>query len=620
MEDKQLLSRMCESLKHRGPDRTDFYMDRSISLGVDRLSIIDLATGDQPIGNEDGSIQIVFNGEVYNYHELKSELEAAGHSFRTQSDTETIVHGYEEWGVSVLSHLRGMFAFAIWDSTKKKLFLARDRFGKKPLYYAHIDGIFFFASELKAILRYEYFPRVVDAQVLRQYLALLYIPSPSTIFRASRKLKPGHYLVFEKGEALVHDYWDLAFTPKMQNMSEDGVVDELYRLLLDAVAVRLRSDVPLGAFLSGGLDSSVVVSLMKRAGMDDVKTFTVGFHEAYYNELRDARRVADFIGTDHTERWAEPDVVSLLPRLVWHFDEPFGDSSLIPTYLVAKESRKEVTVALTGDGGDEIFAGYPFLMDPPIYRYYKRVPKQVRRAGLKLIGALPVQTRFTNLARRAAAVDYGGQDDKDRYALRVSHLGQDESKKLLLGGRLESESRGISELFYPHFARTSNLEDLDAFDYVTIKTYLPEDILTKVDRMTMAVSLEGRCPLLDHKLAEFVSHLPPGLKFQRGVLKSLLRRTAVRYDLVPKQTVTKPKHGFGAPIDYWLRNQWKEFASVILNPGRSKSVRHYFNETMVSKMLADPFSYREPLFSVMTFALWHEMYIEEPGNAPILQV
>jgi asparagine synthase (glutamine-hydrolysing) len=620
MEDKQLISRMCESIKHRGPDRTDFYIDNQVSLGVDRLSVIDLATGNQPIGNEDGSIQIVFNGEVYNYMMLKEELEEAGHSFRTQSDTETIVHGYEEWGESVPSHLRGMFAFAIWDSTKKKLFLARDRFGKKPLYYAQVDGVFFFASELKAILQYEYFPREVNDGILRQYLTLLYIPSPSTIFRASRKLQPGNYLTLEKGEVKIREYWDLPFTPKLDDISEDDAVRSLYELLLDAVKVRLRSDVPLGAFLSGGIDSSVIVSLMKRAGMADVKTFSIGFHEAYYNEIQDARRVAEFIGTDHTERWAEPQLVSLLPKLVWHCDEPFGDSSMIPTYLVSEETRKDVTVALTGDGGDEIFIGYPFLADPPIYDYYKRIPRPLRRAGLRIIGAIPLQSRLTIMARRASTMDYGSQSEQERYSLRVSHLDSETASRLYRGESEDSEPRDLRSYLNPYFEKTSGLESLDAFDYVTIKTYLPEDILTKVDRMTMAVSLEGRCPMLDHKLAEFVSRLHLKTKLNGDTMKGLLRKAALRYNLVPKQTITKAKHGFGLPIDYWMRNQWKDVASSVLSPERSKGVRNYFDPSQVKKMLDDPFRYRDSLFAVISFALWHDMFMESNERTPYLRI
>jgi asparagine synthase (glutamine-hydrolysing) len=384
LEDKHLLAEMCETIQHRGPDHTDFYVDKGIGLGIDRLSVIDLATGDQPIHNEDGSVQIVFNGEVYNYIELRRQLEGLGHKFGTASDTETIVHGYEQWGENVLTHLRGMFAFALWDSSKRRLFLARDRFGKKPLYYAEVDGRFFFASELKAILQYEYFPREVDDSVLDYYFTYLHVPSPFTIFRFAKKLPPGHYLTVEKGVVEVKEYWDLDFLPKLENMNEDEAADRLYDLLVDSVKMRLRSDVPLGAFLSGGIDSSVVVSVMKRAGTEDVKTFSIGFHEAYYNEIQDARRVAEFVGTDHAERWAEADLVSLLPKLVWHCDEPFGDSSEIPTFLVAQETRRSVKVALTGDGGDEVFLGYPFLPDPPYYAYYARVPRPIRRAGLRL--------------------------------------------------------------------------------------------------------------------------------------------------------------------------------------------------------------------------------------------
>jgi asparagine synthase (glutamine-hydrolysing) len=612
---------MCEVIRHRGPDHIDYFIDRGVGLGIDRLSIIDLVTGEQPIHNEDDSIQIVFNGEVYNFVELKEELERAGHTFYTHTDTETIVHGYEEWGESVLSRLRGMFAFAIWDARKRKLFLARDRFGKKPLYYAMVDGVFFFASELKAILQYEGFPREVDESVLDQYFTYLYIPSPSTIFRAAKKLPPGHYLTLEKGEARITEYWDLSFTPKIQGLTEDEAADRLYEILLDAVRIRLRSDVPLGAFLSGGIDSSVVVALMKRAGMEQVKTFSIGFHEAYYNETDDARAVAEFVGTEHTERIAEADVVSLLPKLVWHFDEPFGDSSMIPTYLVAEETRKDVKVALTGDGGDEVFMGYPFLADPAVYSYYRRVPRPIRRAGLRVLAKIPTQSKITRMARRASVSDYGDQDERERYFLRVSYFDPRQLKSLYNSGYKGADvTVGPSAYLNGFFDRTSGLDNLDATDYVTIKTYLPEDILTKVDRMTMAVSLEGRCPLLDHKLAEFVARLPVQTKMDGGnTMKGLLKRMAIRQKLVPKQTITKAKHGFGTPIDYWLRGQWKDLASAALTSERSRAVKKYFDEGMIKKMLSDPLAYRDPLFALISFALWHEMYIDSREAMPYLQ-
>ena len=621
MEDKQLLVRMCESIRHRGPNHTDFYIDKGVSLGVDRLSIIDLATGDQPIHNEDGSIQIVFNGEIYNYLELKKELEGTGHSFQTLSDTETIVHGYEEWGESVLSHLRGMFAFALWDGNTKKLFLARDRFGKKPLYYAEVDGVFFFASELKAILQYESFPREIDDSLLSYYFTYLYVPSPWAIFRAAKKLQPGHYLTLSKGGVEVKEYWDLKFVPKMEGLSEDTAADTLYELLLDAVKVRLRSDVPLGAFLSGGIDSSVVVALMKRAGMSDVRTFSIGFNEAYYNETDDAREVAEFIGTDHTERWAEPDVVSLLPKLIWHFDEPFGDSSMIPTYLVAEETRKDVTVALTGDGGDETFVGYPFLADPSVYTYYRRVPRPIRRVAVRMIAKIPYQSRMTVMARKAAVKDYDNQSEQERYFLRISHFASSGLERLYDRAFKDTHQQKEPPRYLSQFfEQTSGLDYLDATDYVTVKSYLPEDILTKVDRMTMAVSLEGRCPLLDNQLAEFVARLPLQTKLGGNVLKGLLKRTASRHNLVPRRTITKAKHGFGAPIDYWLRGQWKDMASSILSSERSRAIRNYFDEATIKKMLSNPMAYRDHLFAVMSFALWHDMYVDSTDRTPYLRI
>jgi asparagine synthase (glutamine-hydrolysing) len=621
LEDKQLLSRMSEVTRHRGPTHTDFFIDREVCLGCNRLSIIDLSNGNQPIHNEDQSVQVVFNGEIYNFVELRAELEMRGHSFYTRSDTETIVHGYEEWGEAVLAHLRGMFAFAIWDSTKRKLFLARDRFGKKPLYYAKIDGTLFFASEMKSLLQYERFPREVDDSLLDYYFTYLYVPSPLCFFRAARKLPPGHYLTYEKGDIRVKEYWDLAFLPKIEDLGEEAAVDHLYDLLLEAVKVRLRSDVPLGAFLSGGVDSSIVVALMRRAGAEKVRTFSIGFHEGYYNELPYAKEVAEFLSTDHTEKIVEPDVISLLPKLLWHFDEPYADSSMIPTYLVAEETKKDVTVALTGDGGDEIFVGYPTLSDPKIYEYYKRVPRPVRRAGVRAIAAVPIQSKWTMMARRALIMDYDDQSNEYRYFLRMSHFETARLRKLYSQRYRDDHEASNPELYLkPFFEKAAGLEYIEATDYVTIKTYLPEDILVKVDRMTMAVSLEARSPFLDHKVAEFVARLPVDVKMSGNQLKGLLKKTANRYKLVPNSTLKREKHGFGAPIDYWLRGQWKDIASSILTTERSKAIRKYFDKTEISKMLSNPLANRDRLFSLISFALWREIFVDSTDARPYLKV
>ena len=401
MDDPKLLREMCAVLEHRGPDEEGTFIGSRVGLGSRRLSIIDLPGGKQPISNEDETIWTVFNGEIYNYIELKTLLESLGHSFKTDSDTEVIVHGYEEWGTDCLRSFVGMFGLALWDDAKKRLFLARDRFGKKPLYYWLGDGSLIFSSEMKGVLQHEGVPRTIDAEALEDYLTFFYVPSPLTIFSGVRKLGPGEFLTFQDGRATTEPYWDLSFRSS-GGASEGALVDELYRLFEDSVRVRLRSDVPLGAFLSGGIDSSAVVAMMKRISDDEVSTFTVDFEEGPYSEARWASSVAELLGTKHEVLTVKPDALTLLPRLVWHFDEPFADSSMIPTYYVAEATVKKVKVALSGDGGDEVFMGYPWMEDPSFYRYYRAVPFSVMKPMLRAISSVPARNDLVTLARHAA--------------------------------------------------------------------------------------------------------------------------------------------------------------------------------------------------------------------------
>ncbi|HUI00833.1 MAG TPA: asparagine synthase (glutamine-hydrolyzing) [Nitrososphaerales archaeon] len=619
LSDKQLLRSMSESISHRGPDSTGFYLDDGVGLGIDRLKIIDLSTGDQPIHNEDESVWLVFNGEIYNYVELRRDLEAAGgHRFYTSSDTEVIVHAYEEWKEEgCLRRLRGMFAFALWDRRSRSLFLARDRFGKKPLYYSKIGGVLLFGSELKAILSWDQVPRRLDAESVDRFFTYMYVPSPATIFRDVRKLPPGSYAVYKGGDLAVRRYWDMTFRPD-QTLTEDAIVNELYSTISEAVRIRLRSDVPLGAFLSGGIDSSVVVSMMSRLSDQPVKTVSIGFEEGT-SEVRYSRMMADFLKTDHTEHTvAPPSAFDVLPRLIRHFDEPFADHSMMPTYFLSEVTREKVTVALSGDGGDELFMGYPFLNDPASFGLYSAIPGGVRRPILRSISKLPLSSSARRMANHAYEKDYGGQPPAQRYAMRMAML----DTASLRG--LYSESFNKAHLVSDAYGYLVDLvnssqapDTIDRLDYATIKGYLEEGILTKVDRMSMAVSLEVRCPLLDHELAELVGTIPSRFKMRGRQTKYIFKKMAVQKELVPREIAYRRKQGFGAPLESWSKGSWRDLMSQALDPVVSNNYTGLFDGATVKKFLGDPYLYSNRLFALTVFVYWYRMYIEEQGEKAV---
>jgi len=601
---------MCETITHRGPDSMGFFVDRGVGLGIDRLRIIDLVTGDQPIHNEDETIWVVLNGEIYNYVELRSELESLGHKFYTTSDTETIVHAYEVWGVDCVTHLRGMFAFALWDSRSKRLYLARDRFGKKPLYYAAVDGVFLFGSEIKAILKYEAVKRRIDYVAMDYFFSYMYIPSPFTIFTDVRKLPPGHYGLYENGEFKVSRYWDIHFEPD-NSMTEDAAIELLYAKMMEAVKIRLRSDVPVGAFLSGGVDSSAVVAMMCRVSSAPVRTVSIGFTEGT-SETKYSRQVAEFLGTEHREHIVSPSAFDILPTLLSHFDEPFADHSFIPTYYLSKETREDVTVALSGDGGDEMFMGYTFMTDPSSFRVYSKLPSWLRRPLMRALRGMPGNTRLRRMADHAYQKDYGNQSPAERYAMRVTSLDKEGLRALY------SEEFGRNHTPIDPYAYVVNLatesgaaDPLDAIDYATIRSYLSEGILTKVDRMSMAVSLEVRCPLLDQELMDLVGRIPARLKLGGGEAKRVFKRMAVKKGLVPKEIAYRKKHGFGAPLEAWMQNDWRDFTSQALDPVISKNYTGFFDRERVRQLESNPFVNSNRIFSLVVFVQWYKMYIEE---------
>jgi asparagine synthase (glutamine-hydrolysing) len=554
-ESLTLIDKMCRVITHRGPDEQGTAVIGRAAIGMRRLSIIDLLGGQQPIYNEDGNLAIVFNGEIYNYRELKKELEQRGHRFKTNSDTETIVHAFEEYGERCVEHLRGMFAFAIWDETKQELFIARDRVGKKPLYYTTTgDNKFLFGSELKVLLEHGGFGKKINQSALDAYLAFGYVPDPLCIFENVHKLAPGHWLKFKNNTVETQQYWDFSFQSETKVKSEKEYVEELNSLLEEAVRVRLISEVPLGAFLSGGVDSSTIVGLMSRILEQPVKTFSIGFNEDSYNELKFARLAAKHFGTEHHEFVVTPDLYEIVHELVWHFDEPFADQSSLPTYMLSKMAREYVTVVLSGDGGDELFAGYTRYLTDQKRSGFAKLPKFLRQNVLQTVSAnLPHGAIGRNFLHNISL------EPLERYINSVSQISKFNRSALYSADFRQTMNGtfGFGEQLFQKFAETvSTGNPIDSLLYLDSKTYLPGDILTKVDRMTMATSLEARVPLLDHKLIEFVTRIPADLKLKGRTTKYIFKQ-AVR-GLVPNEILDRPKQGFGVPIEHWINQQLRQ--------------------------------------------------------------
>jgi asparagine synthase (glutamine-hydrolysing) len=545
--DVGLLDRMEASLHHRGPDGGGRYTDGPFGMGMRRLSIIDLKTGDQPVPNENRSVWVVFNGEIYNYRELTTELMAKGHRFATASDTEVLVHLYEEYGDRCVDRLRGMFAFAIWDASRQSLFLARDRVGIKPLYYAAMPHSFVFGSELKALMQSDHLGRELSTASLAAYLQFGYVPDPLCILAGVAKLPPGHTLTIRAGEAgAPRPYWESTrlFEAALPGIGEAEAAEELWEQLRDAVRSHLVSDVPLGAFLSGGIDSSTVVAIMAHAMAVPVKTFSVGFREEPFNELPYARRLADRFGTDHHELVVGPQDVALLDHVLSAFDEPFADASGLPTYLVSRLAREHVKVVLSGDGGDELFAGYE--------RY--RTDHRLRRLGR--LGDLGLGGPLRSVSR---VMPPGTPGKNFLYALSLPRMARYVEMISTFPPRMLAElldpmvREAAGAPFERHLLASKGLDPLSRVQDLDIRTYLPGDILTKVDRMSMAHSLEARVPLLDHLVIEFACRLPARLRFRSGALKYLLKRAV--HGKLPSEILTRPKHGFGVPLEAWFSNE-----------------------------------------------------------------
>lgn len=613
---------MTDIIAHRGPDGEDVYTDGPVGLGHRRLAIIDLSpAGAQPMSNEDGTMWVTFNGEMYNFMQIRRELETLGHHFHSMTDTETIVHAYEEWGVDCLRCFNGMFAFALWDAKRQRLWLVRDRLGIKPLFYARLPDRLLFGSEIKAILSDSGVDRRLDYEALSYYLALNYTPAPYTLFASVRQLLPGHYLLVEMdGRVEDVEYWDLQYRENpYPNRTEQDYIAEFLSLLEDSVRLRLISDVPFGSFLSGGLDSSAVSYCMSRLMSSPVKTFSIGFQERTFNELGYARQVADAIGADHHERVVKADATEVLPKVVWHSEEPTADSSMVAVYYLAQMARENVTVALSADGADEIMAGYETYQAYNLHRLYRYVPAWVRNhVILPLINALPVSDakvswdfKLRQFARSA------NLPSEDAHATWRMIFNADLRRQLLapVSDQPGSEAN-VFDLYRAAFARTNARHPLNRMLYVDTRFYLPNDMLVKVDRMTMAHSLEAREPFLDYRLVEFLASVPPNLKLKNYRHKKYLLKAAMVGKL-PDSVIWRKKAGFNLPNARWLKHELKPFVTDHLSPQRIREIG-LFDARVVDGLLRDHFSEKTDnshhIWCLLTLSLWWGQFMESKMN------
>ena len=601
-----LTHRMCQAIRHRGPDDEGLFVEPGLALGMRRLSIIDVSTGHQPIHNEDQSVWIVFNGEIYNFGELRHELESTGHRFYTGTDTEVIVHAYEEWGVDAFAKLRGMFGLALWDRKIKTLLVARDRVGIKPMHYATVNGRFYFGSEIKSLLCAPDVPHDLSADALDHYLSFLYSPRDASFFAHIRKLPPGHLLTWQAGRVSIEPYWKPGLEETFSGTEEDAV-DELKHVLMDAVKAHLISEVPLGAFLSGGIDSSLVVALMSKVSGQQVKTFSIGFGEPEYDELFWARQVAAHYNTDHHEEVVTPDGVGILDTLVSHFDEPFGDSSAIPTWYVSQLAAKHVTVALSGDGGDELFGGYDrYLQDPRVAAIDRYAPAAARHVAGIVSSKLPQGAKGKRFLRHIASGERG------RYVDAVGFFSPDDKTALYSDGlRAQLSADDPEHQFLRIFDRYASLPWASQMMRFDIETYLPEDILTKVDRTSMAHSIESRVPLLDNRVIDFALTLPAAMKIKHGRRKHILKEVAARF--LPAALIDRKKQGFGVPLDVWFRGNLRELFADTLLSTRALS-RGYFEPAFVRSLVQEHLAARRDhtlrLWQLLVFERWHQQYVD----------
>ncbi|MBC8462646.1 MAG: asparagine synthase (glutamine-hydrolyzing) [Deltaproteobacteria bacterium] len=627
---RENLEEAVSCLGHRGPDDTGLFcsQEAGVGLGHRRLSVIDLSTaGHQPMSTKDGKVQIVHNGEIYNFKEIRSTLEGYGHNFHSNTDTEVVLKSYLQWGIDCLRRFIGMFAFVLWDGRNRSLFLARDRLGIKPLYYCFHEKTLLFASELKAMMAFKVFQRNIDQDAIPLFLHYQYIPAPRTIFKNTYKLLPGHYMIYDNRDLNSYSYW--AFPDKAEDKNnftlqeENEILGELDHLLTRAVSDRLISDVPLGALLSGGIDSSMVVALMQKVNPAPVRTFSIGFREPEYNEAPWASKVANHLGTEHTEFYVTPkEAMDVIPRLPEIYDEPFADSSAIPTYLVSSLARSQVTVALSGDGGDEQFSGYVrYWTTQAMATSFQRLPSSIRRALGMLFKKipplwvekcylpwrefLPQRFRIANFPDKWQKLItlMGKTEVQELYRMTICLWSKEELYRILGGSLPKSQYEEV-------FLQTEGWPLLSRLMRVDQKTYLPDAMLTKVDRSSMAASLEVRVPLLDHRVVEYTTKLPDSLKYRNGEGKYILRRLLSRY--VPSNMFKRPKMGFGVPIDKWFRNELKDLLLDYLSPERLKKegiFDQYLVEEKIKEHLLGEVNHQYRLWSLLMWEMWRERWL-----------
>ncbi len=613
--DEQELRRMATAIAHRGPDDEGFYTRNRVGLGHRRLSIIDLATGRQPIANEDETIWIVFNGEIYNFPDLKKELEEKGHVFRTNTDTEVILHLYEDMGRDCVKRLNGMFAFAIWDENREQLLLARDRIGQKPLFYSQQNNELVFASEVKGILAAKNIVREVDYQAVHHYLSLRFIPPPLTMFKGISKLPPGHTLIYSEGSCQINRYWDLNFTDKLQ-LSEAAFLEGLENEMVRAVDSHLISDVPVGAFLSGGMDTSTVVALMAQSMQKPFQTFAIGVNEQDFNELPYARVVAEHCKTIHTEEVVSASLIDLMPKIIWHLDEP-SDSIAACMYQSARLAGQHVKVVMGGDGGDELFAGFDRYMGVGYINLYTMLPKLLRHGLLRpLFKALPDSFTYKSLVQKLRWIDQLSEfDEGERYAeatafFRFSHA----QKKQLFSDKLWQQVQDIdsNQIIVDQYNKPNAEDPIDRMLYADFMTRLAEHTLMLTDRMNMAFSLEARSPFLDHELVEYLARFPSSLKIKGRQLKYIMRKFAEK--LLPEEILKRKKQGFIFPVAYWFRNELYDLVRTTLE--NSFFVREgLFDREYVLQLVEDHRHNRDDhhvrLWMLLNMEIWHQLYIEQ---------
>ena len=628
------LQQMMQALRHRGPDdegmwRSQFWRHRGgdshpgVALGFRRLAIIDLETGQQPISNEDGSVWMVFNGEIYNHLDLRRRLEGNRHQFKTKCDSEVIVHLYEDLGVDCFQHLNGMFAIAIWDERHQQLVLARDRLGQKPLYYRHEPAErLIFASELKSLMAAPDVPREISPAAIDQYLTYQYIPHPRTIYQGVDKVPPGHYAVCNAaGRLAVQPYWEPDF--RRESPLEPGAAaEQLQELLRSSVEMRMQSDVPLGAFLSGGVDSSLIVALMQQASEAPIKTFTISFPIREYDESRYAQQVAQHLGTDHQQFSVTPDMLEILPKLVWHYDEPFGDSSAIPTWYISEHTRRHVTVALSGDGGDELFAGYDRYRAVALSESIDHIPAVRSLMGAEFWQWLPSGSRQKSLLRRARRFsDALRLSPAQRYLQWISIFGEAQRASLYTEsflGRLPSVDP--AKFLTQAWNRSTGRSDVTAASLADLVTYLPCDLNTKVDIASMAHSLEVRQPFLDHRLVDWAVALPVDLKYRRRLGKRILRRAFGK--TLPSQIWKRPKMGFGVPLDHWFRGQLRDLLrdTLLSEEATSRGLfRREAVEQMINEHLQRRTNHAARLWALLFLELWMREWLPTPAPQAVVR-